>query len=226
MDFEVKLIKDEIRDIVVTFLNSDGGLGSMNPALLSENSFILAKGKLYESVMDDLMQECTSNVQIQKLEKVDGFLRGFVISERKNRARLKINYIMAGASSNRLDEAIEMLSERYHTYFRNLADDQLFLCCRLIVRLTYMFPLLCSEEIDDSLLTYLDMLIKKEMQRTMGPTADDDDLKNLVGVGKDTVNVLKMVKKRLEAEIRTTGRNDIRLLSKLLGEESLEVGSA
>ena len=82
-----------------------------------------------------------------------------------------------------------------------------------------------SEEIDDSLLTYLDMLIKKEMQRTMGPTADDDDLKNLVGVGKDTVNVLKMVKKRLEAEIRTAGRNDIRLLSKLLGEDSLEVGS-
>jgi hypothetical protein len=82
-----------------------------------------------------------------------------------------------------------------------------------------------SEEIDESLLTYVDTLIKKELQRSMGPAASDDDERKLVGVGKETITLLKLVKKRLEAEIRTAGRSDIRLLSKLLNEESLEVSN-
>ena len=45
----------------------------------------------------------------------------------------------------------------------------------------------------------------------------------LQGVGKDAIGVLKMIKRRLEAEIKTVGRNDLKLLAKLLQENDLEV---
>ena len=77
-----------------------------------DNAHILTKGKLYEYVIDKTIQECDNNRDIAKIEQVDAFMRGFVVSERKQRSRLKINYVMSGASSNRLDEAISLLSER------------------------------------------------------------------------------------------------------------------
>ena len=43
------------------------------------------------------------------------------------------------------------------------------------------------------------------------------------GVGKDAIDVLRMIKRRLQAEVKTVGRNDLKLLSKLLQEDDLEV---
>ena len=45
----------------------------------------------------------------------------------------------------------------------------------------------------------------------------------LQGVGKDAVDVLRMIKRRLQAEMKTIGRNDLRMLSRLLQEDDLEV---
>lgn len=45
----------------------------------------------------------------------------------------------------------------------------------------------------------------------------------LQGVGKDAIDVLRMIKRRLQAEVKTVGRNDLKLLSKLLQEDDLEV---
>ena len=45
----------------------------------------------------------------------------------------------------------------------------------------------------------------------------------LQGVGKDAVDVLRMIKRRLQAEMKTVGRNDLRMLSRLLQEDDLEV---
>jgi hypothetical protein len=45
----------------------------------------------------------------------------------------------------------------------------------------------------------------------------------LQGVGKDAVGVLRMIKRRLQAEMKTIGRSDLKMLSKLLQEDDLEV---
>ena len=45
----------------------------------------------------------------------------------------------------------------------------------------------------------------------------------LQGVGKDAVGVLKMIRMRLQAEMKTIGRDDLKLLAKLLQENDLEV---
>ena len=62
------------------------------------------------------------------------------------------------------------------------------------------------------------------------PSAVDDVLSFLLppldllqGVGKDAVGVLRMIKRRLQAEMKTIGRNDLKMLSKLLQEDDLEV---
>ena len=64
------------------------------------------------------------------------------------------------------------------------------------------------------------------------PSAVDDvlsflppPLDLLQGVGKDAVGVLRMIKRRLQAEMKTIGRNDLKMLSKLLQEDDLEVCS-
>ena len=105
-------IQEEIKGIIKIFVDAPGGIGSINPTVLMDNAHILTKGKLYEYVIDKTIQECDNNRDIAKIEQVDAFMRGFIVSERKQRSRLKINYVMSGASSNRLDEAISLLSER------------------------------------------------------------------------------------------------------------------
>lgn len=77
-----------------------------------ENAHILTKGKLYESAIEKIIDECDNSREITKIEAIDAVMKGFIVSERKQRSRLKMNYMMSGASSNRLDEAITMLSER------------------------------------------------------------------------------------------------------------------
>lgn len=79
-----------------------------------------------------------------------------------------------------------------------------------------------SDEIDDGLLAYIESLISKELLRVGGPAATEDIEDSLKGVGKDTIGILRMVKRRLEAERRVGGRQDVKLLSKLLAEPELE----
>jgi hypothetical protein len=108
-----KSIQDEIREIIQIFVQADGGISSISPTVLIENAHILTKGKLYEYVIEKTIEECDNVREIAKIEAVDAFMKGFIVSERKQRSRLKMNYMMSGASSNRLDEAISLLSERF-----------------------------------------------------------------------------------------------------------------
>lgn len=110
---EVLSIQEEIRSIVDVFKTADGGMGTVDPTILTENAHILTKGRYYEIVMEDIVRDCVTSKEVAKIEAIDSFIRGFIVSERKQRSRLKLNYIMAGASSNRLDESIKMLSDRY-----------------------------------------------------------------------------------------------------------------
>lgn len=94
------------------FVTAEGGISSISPTILIQNAHILTKGRLYEYVMEKTIEECDNKNEISKIECVDAFMKGFIVSERKQRSRLKMNYMMAGASSNRLDDAIALLSER------------------------------------------------------------------------------------------------------------------
>ena len=105
-------IQEEIKDIIQIFVKAEGGVSSISPSVLMDNAHILTKGKLYEYVIDKTIEECDNVRDVSKLETIDAFMRGFIVSERKQRSRLKMNYMMSGASSNRLDEAIALLSER------------------------------------------------------------------------------------------------------------------
>lgn len=116
-DIEVQTIRDDIKDIINMFVTAEGGIGSISPTILMQNAHILTKGRLYEYVMEKTIEECDNKKDIRKIEAVDAFMKGFIVSERKQRSRLKMNYMMAGASSNRLDDAISLLSERSVSHF-------------------------------------------------------------------------------------------------------------
>ena len=65
--------------------------------------------------------------------------------------------------------------------------------------------------------------MQKELVRARGPTASTEDEKQLQGPAKLTVEVLRMIQRRLESEIRTQGRQDMQLLRTLLSENDVEV---
>lgn len=165
-------IQDEIREIIQIFVNADGGVGSINPSVLMENAHILTKGKLYEYAIEKTIEECANVREIAKIEAVDAFMKGFIVSERKQRSRLKMNYMMSGASSNRLDEAITLLSERFVIdiipviYTVNSPNVFQYFSQAVYIKLIKLcpfFPHHRSDEIDDSLINYVDTLIRKEV---------------------------------------------------------------
>ena len=190
---DVASIEDEIRRVIEVFKSAEGSLVKVDPSILTENAHLLAKGKYYEMVMEDYLRSSVTSHEITKLEAIDAFIGGFVQAERKQRSRLKLNYIIAGATSNRLEESIQLLAE--------------------------------SDEIDECLLSFIDSLIKKEILRSAGPIAamDDDIMEKLVGPGKETIEILRMVRRRLEAELKMVNREEVKLLSLLLAETDLEV---
>lgn len=112
---DLPTIKEEIAIIIEAFLSEVKDINqplNINPAVLIEFSYVLTKGKLYEEVMGELLTNAKDYIEVQALELVDNSMKNFVISERKSRARLKMNYILAGASSNRLEQSITILKER------------------------------------------------------------------------------------------------------------------
>lgn len=131
------------------------------------------------------------------LERVDNFLNGYIKTERKSRCRLKVNYILAGASSNRFEESILLLSE--------------------------------CDEIDDDLIDYLDGLIKKSIVSNNGPLGlidyedNEDKEDNEIEDDNITIDVLRMIQRRLLAEKQTKGDINLKLLAQLLNEQSTKL---
>ena len=156
-------------------------------AELMESAYLFAKGDLYDRVMDTRANDCASAAENTRLTHVDSFLRGIIQSEKRARARLKVNYILAGAASNRIDEAVAMLQS--------------------------------TDEIDDDLFFCIDGLIQKELVACLGPTASlEGDVPDLRGAGKETIEVLRMVQRRLKAEVQTAKRPHVRLLALMVHE--------
>lgn len=187
-------IEEDIEQILDLYLTAEtkkmkeegGGLQSVSPTVLMENAAFLCKGRLYEKVIKRRMETSASAEEAGLLQRVDSFMLGFIKSERKSRSRLKVNYIIAGATSNRLDRSIDLLHE--------------------------------ADEIDEDLMQYISGLIKRQTLRLGGPAAEsEDDLP--LGTGKNAIEILKMIYKRLEAQMKTQGKAELILLAKLMLEQ-------
>lgn len=86
---------------------------------------------------------------------------------------------------------------------------------------------LISDEIDDDLLNYLESLIQKELMRAAGPVYDDEVVEEgLSGIGKNAIEVLRMVQRRLEAEVKVKNNEEVKLLADLLRIEDYQVRTA
>jgi hypothetical protein len=87
------------------------GLETVDPQVLTNYSPVLCKEGFFEAVMKNLTRDIGNHNQtlVNSVKRVDSFLSGYIFSERKGRARLKINYLLAGAETGLLDEAVNKL---------------------------------------------------------------------------------------------------------------------
>lgn len=109
-------IRGEISSIVeqvVNYSRNRNGLSGFDPKTLMEHAHIITQGNEYESVIQAKLEAAHGADEVADLKNADALLKGFIQSERKQRARLKMNYILAGAETGRLDDAIQLLSDRY-----------------------------------------------------------------------------------------------------------------
>ena len=157
--------------------------------------------------MEELLNECTTTQEKKAAERVDAFMRGFIVSERRSRARLKLNYLLAGASSNRFEEAVHLLLERYGRIDTFLKIKQYSI-----------MDVLLSDEVDEDLIQHIDSLIRKELLRSLGPAAEAKEEEQLEGVGKTSIEILRMVRRRLQVEGAVDGgsQTDVKLLAHLV----------
>lgn len=224
-------MKRDIKMLVNIFIDAEKsnpeGFRSVNPSLLLDNSHILTKGRLYEGVMEELLQtQGEGRAETAVIERVDAFLTGFINSERKARSKLKLNYIISGASSNRLESAVGMLSET------DQIDDDLLMFIDALIRKKKMTTsgkaqsgsMSSYDALDDEGLpnpgggARPSMTGGEEENSASDVSGDEDDDVVGLGEGNDAIAVLQMVRRRLVAEIRTGDKPELRLLAALLAE--------
>jgi len=191
-------IREEVDKILDKCLTRDTVSGDLTAnvdlSILLENAHILTKDGIYEEAYKDRINSYITPKDIEIAEKADDMIRAFINAERKLRARLKLNYILAGATSSRLDEAINTLAE--------------------------------SDEIDIPLIVYTEALIDKELIRCGGPTSlSEADRTSVPKTNQITLDILRMIRKRLQAELRLQAedKNHLRLLAQLTAENNIQI---
>ena len=129
---------------------------------------------------------------------------------------MKLNYIIAGASSNRLESAVNLLSET------DQIDDDLILFIDSLIRKKNQSPKnnhMAGTNYDDEGLPNPYGTRPRMLTEEGDLTQESDDDPIGLAEGKDATAVLQMVRKRLMAEIRTIDKPEVRLLSTLLMED-------
>lgn len=186
--------KEEIFGIINEVLLETAEDGSqVNTKALIESAHILAMNNLYEEAMEELLNSRdVSKESVLLLEQVDAVIKSFINSERKTRSRLKVNYLISGALSDRLEAAVLMLANT------NEIDDNLL---RFV----------------DSL---IHRRISLAAGPTASFGEEDEDM--LSGSGKVAVDVLKLIHKRLKVEIKMKGNVDLKLMAVLVRENNEE----
>ena len=101
--------KETIYKVIDAMLTAEDP-SRVDPRVLIDNDYILSKDYMYEEAMNELLEACSSRTSVAHLEKVDAVILSFIVSTRNSRSKLKVNYLVAGASSGRLEEAIGMLA--------------------------------------------------------------------------------------------------------------------
>jgi hypothetical protein len=81
----------------------------IEPMLLIQNAAVLCKATVFEDVMQARIKRA-DGAEATRIAQVEAFLRGFIMQERKHRARVKLKYMLAAAHSGQLEEAISRLS--------------------------------------------------------------------------------------------------------------------
>lgn len=121
--FYTKTIENELKVQQMNINNKSNNKNSHRPIqilvdsqILSDNAYLLCKGKIYEQVMDVMIRESGTTLETHILEGINQIVSGFITSERKHRSRLKLNYILAGVVQDKFEESIDMLVERYVYY--------------------------------------------------------------------------------------------------------------
>lgn len=199
-------VRDHIESIIDACLikKSAGQIDvRINPKVLTDSAHFLSKGLIYEEIIKKKIGASTSSLETMALEKVDKTLGSFVQTERKNRARLKLNYILAGVSTNRLDNALELLVESEEI------DD---------VLMSFIDTLIDKELLRGSGPT-------SGLSSASGNSegSEKDEIKALSTLNKNALQVLQSVKKRLQAELKLKDRQDLKVISKLLAVDSPEI---
>jgi len=194
-------IKEELGHFIDALIEVSARVSSnlytIPPQALHEYAHLLSHQSLYEQVIERKIENTQCDKELKRIEVLDKQIERFVHAERKRRTRLKLNYLLAGATSNRLESAIHLLVE--------------------------------SDELDSNLDSYIESLVKQELVKTMGPTAlldksTEERLQQSTDeTGKNTVQILRMIQRRLAAQIdKSVNRKDeLRLLSMLMSETNI-----
>lgn len=99
-------------DIVIRHASHNKDFSRLDHKLLIDSAHLLAKSNIYEEVMQKRLLAAASNSpELRVIQSADAFLKGFVQSERTQRAKLKVNYLLAGAQTGRLEQAVSLLKE-------------------------------------------------------------------------------------------------------------------
>ncbi len=112
---EAKSIEDEIRETISILMAIDemGELTNLKPSFLIDRAHWLCNGRKYENVYGEIINSgnLKTDEEVQRLERINAMLTGFISAERKSRSRLKVNLILSRVvDKNLFEEVIETLS--------------------------------------------------------------------------------------------------------------------
>jgi hypothetical protein len=180
-------------------IRTEGDLSTLNFNLFMNNTHILCKHRLYEKVMNGYLLECINENQLSTLHEVEMFLSSFIATERRNRARMKFEYIIAGAVTKRLDDAISLLSSA-----EEIDDD-------LIAYIDYLSTK--SSSIED-----LNTITLESVQQHLRDDVHTDK--------SHKEEVLSLIRKRLEVELKLDYNSNkgsyVRMLHELVNVDNEE----
>lgn len=189
IESDSRSISEEISDIIDMYLVQARSqpMNTINPSVIRDKSYMLAKDQYFETIMQEKLSSPTlSSSDTALLEQINMFLSSIILSERRSRARLKVNYILASIRAEKLEEAIELLCE---------ADE-------------------IDSHLMNFLESLIDKEMKRLKGPLVLEEGDDDN--EFEGVGKATLTTLRAIKKRLQVEYQMKDRFELKLLSKML----------
>lgn len=108
-------IRDKIELVVDKLIALDKPqltLDDIDPTLLHDNAHFLAKPGLFEEIMKERALAPMEHKERNKLEAIQDVLTNYISIERKNRAKLKLKYLLDCLIADKLEYGIDMLVER------------------------------------------------------------------------------------------------------------------